>query len=70
MRRRTGAGRFAERILTGVDDSGAEERIVVRIERKPGATWAVGRSVNAHLRAAHDPHGDPIPDADLNWPKS
>jgi hypothetical protein len=43
-------GRFAERELHGVDDAGREERIVVWIERKAGALWAVGRVVNPQLR--------------------
>jgi hypothetical protein len=43
-------GRFAERTLQGVDDAGREERILVWIERKPGAIWAVGRVVNPQLR--------------------
>jgi hypothetical protein len=43
-------GRFAERVLHGVDDAGREERIVVWIERKAGALWAVGRVVNPQLR--------------------
>src|SRR5437764_15469410 len=43
-------GRFAERVLHGVDDAGREERIVVWIERRAGAMWAVGRVVNPHLR--------------------
>jgi hypothetical protein len=43
-------GRFAERVLHGVDDAGREERIAIWIERKPGALWAVGRVVNPHLR--------------------
>ena len=43
-------GRFAERVLQGVDDAGREERIVIWIERKAGAVWAVGRVVNPHLR--------------------
>ena len=43
-------GRFAERTLHGVDDAGNEERILVWIERKAGAVWAVGRVVNPHLR--------------------
>ena len=43
-------GRFAERVLHGVDDAGREEKIVIWIERKPGAVWAVGRIVNPHLR--------------------
>ena len=55
MRQRAGSGRFAERVLSGVDDGGAEERIVVWIERKPDALWAVGRTVNAHQRATDDP---------------
>ena len=43
-------GRFAERELHGVDDAGREERIVVWIERKAGAVWAVGRVVNPQER--------------------
>src|SRR5258707_13532752 len=43
-------GRFAERVLHGVDDAGREERIVVWIERRAGAVWAVGRGVNPQLR--------------------
>ena len=50
MRPKSTAGRFAERVLGGVDDAGAEERIVIWIERKAGAVWAVGRVVNPHLR--------------------
>ena len=58
MRRSSKAGRFAERVLTGVDDAGNEERIVIWIERKPGAVWAVGRSVNLHLRSSDEPRRD------------
>jgi hypothetical protein len=58
MRRSSKAGRFAERVLTGVDDAGNEERIVIWIERKPGAVWAVGRSVNLHLRSSDEPRPD------------
>ena len=50
MQASTDRGRFAERVLQGVDDVGREERIVIWIERKPGALWAVGRIVNPHLR--------------------
>ena len=52
------AGRFAERTLSGVDDGGAEERIVVWLERKDGGVWAVGRSVNMHLRPTDEPRRD------------
>ena len=58
MRRRSTAGRFAERVLQGVDDRGDEERIVVWIERKPGAVWAVGRAVNLHQRRTDEPRRD------------
>ena len=55
MKRRSHAGRFAERTLVGVDDAGQEERVVVWLERKPGALWAVGRAVNPHLRTSDEP---------------
>jgi hypothetical protein len=44
--------------LNGVDDAGAEERIVVWIERKPGALWAVGRAVNPQHRPSDEPRAD------------
>ena len=50
MKQQQGSGRFAERELRGVDDGGSEERIVVWIERKSGALWAVGRCVNPQHR--------------------
>ena len=58
MRRKSTAGRFAERVLTGVDDAGADERVVIWIERKPGALWAVGRAVNPQLRPSEEPRRD------------
>jgi hypothetical protein len=58
VRRKSSAGRFAERVLAGVDDTGAEERIVVWIERKPGALWAVGRTVNPQHRSSDEPRRD------------
>ena len=51
-------GRFAERVLHGVDDAGEEERVVIWIERKAGAVWAVGRAVNAHHRNDVAPRRD------------
>src|SRR5919204_1112149 len=58
MRRRATSGRFAERTISGVDDSGAEERIVIWIERKEGALWAVGRAVNPQHRSSAEPRRD------------
>ena len=60
VKRRSDSGRVAERTLSGVDDRGNEERIVFWIDRRPGALWAVGRSVNAHLRPTHDPRPDDV----------
>ena len=58
MKPATSAGRLAERVLEGRDDAGREERIVIWIERRPGAVWAVGRSVNQHFRDAPEPRPD------------
>ncbi len=38
----------------GVDDVGEEERIVLWIERRPGAVWVVGRAVNPQHRESDE----------------
>ena len=58
MRRTSKEGRFAERVVSGVDDVGVEERIVIWIERKPGGVWAVGRAVNPQHRSSDAPRHD------------
>jgi hypothetical protein len=58
VRRHSTAGRFAERELKGFDDAGAEERVVVWIERKSGGVWAVGRAVNPQYRPSDEPRSD------------
>ena len=58
MKRDTSSARFAERVLGGVDDGGAPERVVIWIERKPGALWAVGRAVNPQHRASSEARRD------------
>ena len=58
MRRTSKEGRFAERVVSGVDDLGVEERIVIWIERKPGGLWAVGRAVNPQHRPSDAPRPD------------
>jgi hypothetical protein len=58
VRKKDTSGRFAERVLQGVDDRGAEERVVLWIERRPGATWAVGRAVNPQHRPSDEPRRD------------
>ena len=54
MRRSSREGRYAERVLVGVDDVGAEEQLVIWIERRSGAVWAVGRAVNPQLRESDE----------------
>jgi len=55
VRRKSTEGRFAERVVHGVDDAGVAETIVIWIERKQGAIWAVGRAVNPENRASDEP---------------
>ena len=52
MKASSSADRLAERVVKGLDDEGREERIVVWIERRPGALWVVGRAVNPEHRDA------------------
>jgi hypothetical protein len=56
--RKPTAVRFAEREVHGVDDRGEPERIVIWIERLPGALWAVGRAVNPQHRPSEEPRPD------------
>ena len=52
------AARFAEREVHGADDRGEAERIVIWIERLPGATCAVGRAVNPQHRRSGEARRD------------
>jgi hypothetical protein len=52
------AGRFAERVVSGRDDAGEPEEVLIWIERLPGALWAVGRVVNPRLRDTESPRVD------------
>jgi hypothetical protein len=56
--RKRSSPRFAEREVHGVDDRGEAERIVIWIERLPGALWAVGRAVNPQHRPSDEPRPD------------
>ena len=58
MKAPSGAGRFAERVVDGRDDGGGAERVVIWIERRPGALWAVGRQVNPQHRESAGPRAD------------
>ena len=50
--------RFAERIVHGVGEDGSREEILIWIERRPGALWAVGRAINPRQREAPTPRPD------------
>jgi hypothetical protein len=56
--RKRSQARFAEREVHGVDDRGEAERILIWIERLPGALWAVGRAVNPQYRPSEEPRRD------------
>ena len=58
MKHASDAMRFAERVVHGVDDDGSRQEIVIWIERRPGAVWAVGRAIDPRNRAVPEP----IPD--------
>ena len=51
-------GRFAERVVDGRDDGGGAERVVIWVERRAGAVWAVGRQVNPQHRESDEPRPD------------
>ena len=44
--------------MHGVDDRGEAERVVIWIERLPGALWAVGRAVNPQYRRSDEARRD------------
>jgi hypothetical protein len=50
--------RFAERVLHGVGEDGSRDEIVIWIERRSGAVWAVGRAINLRQRAVSRPRRD------------
>jgi hypothetical protein len=51
-------GRFAERVVEGLDDGGSRERVLIWIERRAGALWAVGRLVNPQHRESEEPRSE------------
>jgi hypothetical protein len=50
--------RFAERVLHGIGEDGRREQIVIWIERRPGALWAVGRAIDLQNRSTQVPRRD------------
>lgn len=45
-------------MLHGVGEDGSREEIVIWIERRPGALWAVGRAIDPKNRAVPEPRPD------------
>ena len=50
--------RFAERVLHGIGEDGSREEIVIWIERRVGALWAVGRAIDPGNRRTPKPRPD------------
>jgi hypothetical protein len=50
--------RFTERVIHALDDDGERQEIVIWVERRPGAVWAVGRAINPHHRSVPEPLPD------------
>ena len=58
MKAQAGSGRFAQRIVAGRDEAGVPERVLIWIERRRGAVWAVGRIVDPEHRQSDEPRED------------
>ena len=54
----SGGKRFAERVVHGIGEDGRREEIVIWIERRPGALWAVGRAIDPRNRSIPKPRPD------------
>jgi len=50
--------RFAARTLQGLGEDGGREEIMIWIERRPGALWAVGRAIDIGNRKTPQPRPD------------
>jgi hypothetical protein len=50
--------RFAARTLQGLGEDGSREEILIWIERRPGAVWAVGRAIDLGNRKIPQPRPD------------
>ena len=50
--------RFAARTLQGLGEDGGREEILIWIERRPGALWAVGRAIDIGNRRIPRPRTD------------
>ena len=50
--------RFAARTLQGLREDGGREEILIWIERRPGALWAVGRAIDIGNRRTPQPRAD------------
>jgi hypothetical protein len=60
MRGASPSRRFAERVVAGVDDVGAPERVVLWIEWCEDGSWAVGRAIDPEHRPTDEPKPDDV----------
>jgi hypothetical protein len=52
------SARFTERVVHAVGEDGTRDEIVIWIERRAGAIWAVGRAINPRNRSVPGPKAD------------
>jgi hypothetical protein len=60
MRAASPSRRFAERLVDGLDDAGAPQRVVLWIEWCEGGSWAVGRAIDPDHRPNAEPSADDL----------
>ena len=60
MREDSSSRRFAERVVAGLDDGGAPERVVLWIEWREDGSWAVGRAIDPEHRPTVEPKADDV----------
>jgi hypothetical protein len=60
MRGDSPSERFAERVVAGLDDGGAPERVVLWIEWRGDGSWAVGRAIDPEHRPTDRPKADDV----------
>ncbi len=60
MRGAPASERFAERVVEGLDDGGARERVVLWIEWREDGSWAVGRAIDPEHRPTGVPSAEDV----------
>jgi len=60
MREAPSPERFAERVVEGIDDGGAREKVVLWIEWREDGSWAVGRAIDPEHRPTGEPSAEDV----------